>query len=237
MNTRLLRISSRILFFLGVLIGFALAVIAIWNSIEATNYFFQGVKYAPFGGLRCPLMIAPTEKGTVAAVFNNPTDGEDHFVYRAEISRKAFSARQIDDQVAVSAHQSRSVQLTVDAQDIDLLFFILVKLTILPNSVHPSQEAVCGMMVVNLLGLTGAQITGAALLLSFLGMAVGLGLWQRTSTAADQDRPRVVRALGIAVILSMFTSALGWWIIAVVLAIITILLLFISLRSVIVKLP
>lgn len=230
MNTKLLRISSLVLFFLGVLTGLALAVIAIWNNIEATNYFFRGVKYAPFGGLRCPLLIAPTEKGTVTAVFNNPTDGEDRFLYRAEISREPFSTRQVDDQVAVPTRQSKNIQLTVDAQDVDLRFFILVKLTVLPNSVHPSQEAVCGVMVANLLGLTGAQITNVALLVSFLGMAVGLGLWQQTSTAADYDRWRLMQALGLVVIFAMVTAALGWWILAIALAVITILLLVISLR-------
>src|SRR5689334_10153090 len=92
-NTRLLLILSRVLLFLGVIIGLALSVIAIWNNLESTNYYFTGVTYAPFKGLRCPLMIAPTESGIVTAVFNNPTNEEDDFFYRAEISGKAFTTR------------------------------------------------------------------------------------------------------------------------------------------------
>lgn len=86
MKTRPLRILSRAVFFLGVLIGFVLSGIAVWNNLESNSYYFTGVKYARFNGLRCPLMIAPTEKGIVIAVFNNPTNEEDNFFYRAEIS-------------------------------------------------------------------------------------------------------------------------------------------------------
>src|SRR5690349_15618310 len=95
MNTRHLVILSRVSFFLGVLVGLALSVIAVWDNLESTDYYFTGVKYASFKGLHCPLMIAPTEKGIVTAVFKNPTNEEDDFFYRAEISGRAYSTRKI----------------------------------------------------------------------------------------------------------------------------------------------
>ena len=230
MNTRALRILSSSIFFLGVVAGIALSGIAIWNNLESTSYFFAGVKHAPFNSLQCPLMIAPTEKGIITAVFSNPTNEEDNFYYRAEISGKGFSRRPVEDQIAVSPHQTRTIQLAVDANDVDLMFFIFVKITILPNSVHPSQEAVCGIMVVNLLGLTGAQISTAAVFLSFLGIAIGLGLWQQTSTKADRDIRRIVQTLGFVVLLTMVAAAMSWWIAAIALLVVTILLMVISLR-------
>lgn len=130
----------------------------------------------------------------------------------------------------MSPHQTKTIQLAVDANDVDLMFFIFVKISILPNSVHRSQEAVCGIMVVNILGLTGAQISTAALFLSFLGIAVGLGLWQQTSTKADGDMRRVVQTLGFVLLLTMFAASMGWWIVAIALLVVTILLMVISLR-------
>jgi hypothetical protein len=230
MHTRTLHLLSRTIFFLGVSIGLVLSGISVWNNLESTSYFFTGVKYAPFNGLRCPLMIAPAEKGIVTVVFNNPTNEGDHFFYRAEISGKAFSRRQVKDQIAVPPHQTKTIQLAVDANDVDLMFFIFTKITILPNSVRPSQEAVCGVMIVNFLGLTGAQISTIALLLSFLGIAIGLGLWQQTGTKADQDMRRVVQTLGFVVLLTMFAASMGWWIMAIALLVIAILLMVISLR-------
>ena len=230
MNIRRLRLLGRTVFFLGITIGLALAGISIWNNVESTNYFFRGVKYPPFNGLRCPLMIAPTEKGIVTAVFSNPTGEEDKFFYRAAISKKTFSQRQIKDQIAVPPHQTKTIQLTVDANDVDLMFFIFVKISILPNSVHRSQEALCGILLVNILGLNGVQIATAAVFLSLLGIAIGLGLWQQTDTKADRDLGRVVQTLGFVVLLTMFTAALGWWIAAIALLVLSILLMVISLR-------
>jgi len=229
MNKKPLRILSRAVFSLGVVIGLALAIITIWNRLESTNYYFEGVKFDPFNGLRCPVMIAPTEKGIVTAVFNNRTDKEDNFFYRAEISGTP-STRQVEDQITVPSHQRRSIQLTVDANDVDLLFFILVKMTILPNSVHPSQEAVCGIMVVNVLGLTGTQLSTTAIVLSFLGIAIGLGLWQQAGTKANGNAQHVIQTLGFVVLLAMFAGAMGWWIAGIALSVITLLLLVISLR-------
>jgi hypothetical protein len=230
MHTRPLRLLSRTIFFLGVTIGLVLSGISIWNNLESTSYFFTGVKYAPFNGLQCPLMIAPTEKGIVTVVFNNPANEGDNFFYRAEISGKSFSRRQVKDQIAVSPHQTKTIQLAVDANDVDLMFFIFTKITILPNSVRPSREAVCGVMLVNILGLTGTQMSTIAVLLSFSGIAIGLGLWQQTSAKADQDMRRVVQTLGFVVLLTMFTASLSWWVIAIALLVIAILLMVISLR-------
>jgi hypothetical protein len=230
MNTSSLRILSRTAFFLGIIIAFVMSVIAIWNNIESTSYYFRGVTYPPFPGLRCPVMIGPVETGIVNAVFNNPTDKEDNFFYRAEISRKGVSTRQIEGQIAVPPGEERSVQLSVDANDVDLMFFILVKMNILPNALHKSQEAVCGTMLVNILGLTGVQISTIALILSFSGMAVGLGIWQQTDNKSDSEMPRVVQALGFVVLLTLFAASMNWWTPAIVLCVIVILLMVISLR-------
>jgi hypothetical protein len=224
------RILSYAAFFFGITIGFVLSVIAIWNNLEATSYYFRGVKFPPFPGLRCPLMIAPTETGIVNAVFENPTDKEDNFSYRAEISRRGVSTRQVEGQIAVPPGGERSAQLTIDTNDVDLIFFILVKMSILPSALHKSQEAVCGTMLVDILGLSGGQISTIALILSFLGMAIGLGIWHQTEDKSDSEVPRVVQALGFVVILALFAASMGWWTPAIVLCVITILLTVISLR-------
>ena len=230
MNAKPFLIWSRAFFFLSVVIGLILSVIAIWNNLESTSYFFTGVKHDAFKGLRCPIMIAPSEKGIVTAVFNNSTGEEDNFYYRAQISGKAFFTRTIEDHIAVPPHQAKSVRLSVDANDIDLLFFIFIKMTILPNSVRSTQETTCGIMVINLLGLTGSQISMSAIFICFAAMAIGLGLWPQTS---DKDRLGVryiVPTLGFVVLLTLLTTSLGWYAVAVVLVVVIILLMLISIR-------
>jgi hypothetical protein len=116
----------------------------------------------------------------------------------------------------------------VDRRDVDLQFFILVKLTIMPNSSHPSREATCGIMVLNLAGLTGTQASGASLFLSLSGIAVGLGLWRRTGL--QTDRSRIVPVLGMVVLLALLAVSFGWWGLAIACTVIVVLLLVISLR-------
>ena len=224
-----LRMLGYVIFFLGVSVGFVLTAITIWDRLEAISYFFKGTTYDPFHGLQCPVLMAPTEKGMVTAVFNNPTNEEDTFYYRAEISGAPYR-RQIEDHIAVSPHQTKSIQLAVDANDVDLLFFIFVKMHALPSAIRPSQEAVCGILMVDVLGLTGVQLSIMAIVLSFLGIAIGLGLWQQASTKADRNTQRLIPALGFVVLLAMFAGAMGWWIAGVALLVITLLLLVISLR-------
>jgi hypothetical protein len=228
-NNKLLRILSLVVFFLGASLGFALAVLLIWSRLEAVNYYFSGIKYEPFNGLQCPLLIAPTEEGTVTAVFDNPSDREDTFFYRAEISGDVFT-RQVEDQIAVPPHQTRNVHLNVDRNDVDLRFFIFVKLNTLASATRPPQEALCGIVVANLLGLTGTQASTIALSLSFLTMAIGSGLWTRISTSADQSISRVMQILGALVLVSLLAGSLGWWLIGIAIAIITVLLMVIFLR-------
>lgn len=229
MNPRILRILSYTIFFLGTILGFALAVTLIWSRMEAVNYYFSGIKYEPFNGLRCPAIIAPSETGIVTVVFENPRDRDDNFFYRVEISGDVFT-RQIEDQILVPARQTRSIRLNVDANDVDLRFFIFVKMSILPAASRPAQEAVCGILVVDMLGLPGAQVSTTAVLLSFLGMAIGLGLSHRTNSGADQNMVRAMQLLGFLVLLTMLAGAMGWWLLGIAMAVITILLMVISLR-------
>lgn len=229
MNKRLLLIFGRVLFFFGACIGLTLAVIMIWNSVEAIHYYFDGANYAPFNGLQCPVMIAPAEKGAVTASFKNPTNKEINFLYRTEISGRV-SPRRVEGQVTVPPHQTKSIRLTVDARDIDLGFFIFLKMNILPNSLHGSRQSLCGIMVINLFGLTGRQIPAVALSLSFLGMAVGLAIGQRTGTKEHQNTVRVMQALGVVVLLCLLAATLGWWLAGMAFVAITILLMLISVR-------
>jgi hypothetical protein len=230
MYTRPFSILSRAFFFLGVTLGLILALLAIWNHVESTSYFFRGSTYAPFNGLRCPAVIGPTDKGIVTSVFHNPKDKEDVFYYRAQISGQSSSMRTIEDKIAVPPHQTRSVQWTVDANDVDLQFFILVKITVLPNALHTAQEATCGIMFADLLGLTGVQISTAALILSLSGIAVGLVSWRQTGAKKMRDIRPLLQALGAMVLLMLLATWMSWWALAIALSIITVLLMVIAVR-------
>ena len=229
MKIKSLRLLSSLIFFLGVILGFVLAIISLWNQVEALNYFFKGASYAPFQGLKCPIMMTRSETGVVTSVFDNPADSEDNFSYKIEISN-IVSFRIIEDQITVPAHQTKDVAFTVTKDDIDLQFFIFVKITISPNSSRPTRVATCGIMVLNNQNLNGKQIFAITFALSLLGIVVGLSVWQRISGEVDSNIKRLMQTLAIVVLLAMFAGLIGWWLAGTVLAVITILLLLISVR-------
>jgi hypothetical protein len=82
-------------------------------------------------------------------------------------------------------------------------------------------------MVVNILGLTGTHIFIAALSFSLLGILIGFGIWQKTSTHADQNMQRIMQALGLLVLLTMFAGLMGWWLPGMALAVIAMLIMII----------
>ena len=222
-----LRILGIILFFLGIISGFSIAIISTWNKVESADYFFRGTTYEHFNGLRCPLLMMRSETGVIDAVFDNPTNSDDDFYYKVEISG-FFSPRQIEDHISVPAHQKRSVTLTVNKDDIDLQFFIFAKIVISPNSTRPTREADCGIMVLNNSRFTGGQLFTVALVLSLLGIIVGFILWHRSSVDVNSDIHRVMQLLGIVVLLAMIAGLVGWWL-AGILFIVLALLLFLTL--------
>ena len=225
MNMKYLRILGNGLFFVGIFFGLALAVLSTWDKIEAINYYFTGATYAPFKGLRCPLVMTPSEQGTVSAIFDNPADEEDNFYYRAEISGMV-EPRRIEDHILVAPHGQQSIQWNVSEKDIDLEFFVFVKMTVLPNALHPTRQATCGITVLNFHGLTGQQIFVIALALSLLGMGLGLGIRQRTSP----DKGYRLPILAVVVLLAMLSGLIGWWLMGIIFIVIAILLLAIFVR-------
>ncbi|HEX2696344.1 MAG TPA: hypothetical protein VHM28_01460, partial [Anaerolineales bacterium] len=171
MSDRTTRTPSNILYLLGVLLGLALAVLAIWAAFEGQSYFFTGATHEPFYGLHCPIFMTRPETGTITATFDNPSDQEMQPYYEVEISGPL--ARKFENQLSVPTYQSKTVEWTVDANDIDLGSFIFVQMQILPDGTHRTRQAVCGIFVLNVPGATGDTIFTLALILSLAGIVVG----------------------------------------------------------------
>lgn len=232
MQTTSRRTVGTLVFLLGLAVGLGLALAPIWGDFEGMSYFSSGAGYDQFGGLHCPALEARSDVATVTATLDNPSNREIQPYYEVEISGVA-ATRTLEGQVPVPAHASRVVQWTVDANDIDLGFFILVKIHLLPFAGNPAREATCGIMVLNLGGLSGGQILGWGLALSLVGMVVGLGMREGTeqvATGKELNLRNGLRTAGIVTCLAMLTGFMGWSLIGLVFCAITILLVVVLLR-------
>ncbi len=104
----------------------------------------------------------------------------------------------------------------------------MVKVDVLPFAGNPARESTCGMLVLELGGLSGGQILGWGLGLSLLGMIAGLSLSETAPEALNGKRRSLqngLRAAGVLTLLALLTALMGWWLPAVVFWAVTILLL------------
>lgn len=223
-------IISSIVFFLGIAVGLSLAVASIWADYEAVRYFFTGARFDAFPGMKCPVLAAHAETVTISASIENPGDRAVQPFYRVEVSGPL--GRMFRDQISLPPHQTQRVEWTVSTDDVDLRYFIMTRITLYPFAGAQTREATCGIFVLKLDGLTGQQVLIFSLAASLMGIILGLRVWERqmevVSKGARQPQ-RVRRALGLVVLLAMFSSLMGWWLAGFVLCVLAILLLVIML--------
>ena len=110
---------------------------------------------------------------------------------------------------------------------------------VLPVAGYRTREATCGILVVPLPGLTGTSALFLIVIVSVLCMLAGIILpviGVPVAEAARLDRQasspwrRLIQTLGIASALAMLSGLAGWWLPALLLFAISLLLLVISLR-------
>ena len=223
MPTKPIRNPGGIIFLIGIFLGLALAIMVIWAAIEAQAYYYTGAVYEPFNGLHCPLFMTRSETGTISVTFDNPGNQEINPYYKLETSGPL--PQRFENQLSVPPHTSKSVAWTVDERDIDLGSFIFAQLKILPK-----EQALCGIFVLNIPGLTGEQFFIAALLISLSAIAIGFTLWNRALGNASINLNRAAQALGVSVLGAMLFAFIGWTLVGLIFSIIAILLLIILLR-------
>jgi hypothetical protein len=232
MQTKSIRTLGGVIFFIGVFLGLALSLAAVWGAFEGISYYYTGAGYPSFNGLDCPMLMTRSETGTVTASFDNPSGQEIEPYYEVTISGQA-STRKFEGQLSVLAHTSKSIRWTVDANDIDLGFFIFIDMDVLPVAGYSTREDTCGIIVLNHAGPTGGQVFNLTLAASLLGIGIGLGLWENAASMkfnSSLNLLRAVKTLGITVLLALLTSIMGWWLAGILFCVLTILLLVIILR-------
>jgi hypothetical protein len=224
-----------IIFTVGLLVGLALAGAAVWGDFEGMSYFYSGAGYPGFNGLHCPVLMTRGEVGHITAQFDNPSDEEIQPFYQVEVSGLA-ATRNFENQIPVAPHSSKTVDWTVDSNDIDLNRFIMIDMQVLHVAGVSTRETTCGIVVLGIRGLTGGEVLGGLLAISLIGMVVGLALRERTAEAIPGREMTVrngMRAAGVAVSLAMLAGLMGSWLIGMVFCVVTVLLVVILMRYVV----
>jgi hypothetical protein len=214
-----IRALGFVLLWFGILLAMALALAGTWADLEATFYGFPVLGNVSLPGFHCPVLMTASEVGTVTLTLKNPTDKPIPFSAHADISTRGV-ARELRTQVQVAPGKKERVVWTVTSADVDLGFFIFVKGATYPAYPYPYRQSTCGILVLDLTGLTGNQVFSLALVISVLSMLGGLRLWTVGNRPLEGRRRSATAAmalLALVVLAALLVSILGAWMVGVLL--------------------
>ena len=164
-----LKIAGGSLFSIGIIMGFILSSVIVWGDLEA-SLFTSGMRAdKSLSTLKCPIVITASETGKITAVLNNPTEKTMERFMVANISEGyATLVREIKTNLPIPPEEKQKVEWKIYPEDAAFdERVILFRVYINPKYPHPSLGANCGVVRVNIEGVTGNQIVASAALLAF----------------------------------------------------------------------
>jgi hypothetical protein len=202
LNRRLGSWQGNLLFLTGVLLGLALSAAVTWGDTEA-------VLYATYQGdtnldVKCPLMLAPDEKGTIMAKITNLINEEITPTVTAEISHTGMP-RRTEQIVVLKPNGSETLQWSVNSSDIVFKYLILVNIQQRRYRDNPSMLGSCGILAFSLFGLSGFASFSLMMATSLAAMLMGAILWLQVHQPLDDYSLSLGRA---GATLSVFPR---WW--------------------------
>ncbi len=236
-NHHFARALGLLLLSLGALFGTLYAGVAIWGNWEAFQFDIDAAFRSDrtLSTLRCPVLMTTGESGVVSVVIENPTDANLTRRVRVHISEGDILAmREFTEQVALGPGESRRISWEVFPQDRVFNLFVLVRVYLFAKHPLPSEDATCGIMVLDLPPLRGGGIIAFLVAFALVGMTVGAMLSRRgVHSAPARQREAIQSAMGIAVLvaIAMLAASLRWlWIGTIALVLLALLVVITVLR-------
>lgn len=223
------RTAGVFLYVAGILLGIALAAVSTWGDLEASLFDPAERPEKANVSLRCPVFITRHEVGEVSAAFANTGKRPVQRTAWAHISQ-GFVTLMREERVKLPLEPGETKRMSwfVSAEDAAYGFLILVRVSALRQAPMPSQSQACGILVLDIPGVSGLFITVVWLLLSLMGIGFGLWLWLRTSRPFDQRRQVATAAMAVLAVLvvgALAAGLLGQWVAGVLLLALTALAL------------
>lgn len=227
------RVASFLLYapyWVGVLAGLYLTVVAAWADMEAAFYGFRRVADLGLRGLSCPVLMTRGETRTISLQVSNPLDTSLRPVVRAEISTSLLPEEFIEP-LELAPGETRRLEWEVGPENIDLQRFIFAKALVYSVYPLPNQEATCGIFILNLPG-SGRTIFALLLLLTFGGLGWGVYgmLRMDASNVWAQKHSRPMTFLAVVIGLGVGVSASGGWVPSILLLAVALLMIVILFR-------
>jgi len=220
------RLVSLVLYVVGTLLGLALAGTSAWADFEAQFYGFNSITRKTLSTLKCPIFLTPRDSGLITASFTNSLERDVTPTIRFDLSGP-YLIHSERTRPTIAAGETKKFTWKVTSDNIDLRYFITLKVTFYPVSILPAREASCGMIWLDLPFIHGDQIAIGMLVLSLLGMGAGVSLWlvyNRPLQGRLLDLTRAMVFLELLVLGSMLSGLAGWWALGGILLVLVVLM-------------
>lgn len=210
-----------IYFSIGIIIGFLLLGTMTWADLEASLFSTSLDAEKTLTTLNCPVFISPHETKQVKATLKNPTEKDWERYIRAFISEGYVTlVREIKGSVTIPSDGRETITWNVFPEDAAYNRIVFFRVYVHAKYPYPSLDASCGIMKIDLLGLTGNQIL-FLMVFCFIGFcAVGGFLWRiRRNRPQDpvSNSSNSLYALGTVLMIGILTSYFGLWVFGILL--------------------
>jgi len=200
-------------YLIGLAAGFFLILVSTWADMEASVYGFPRQAHAGLKGFSCPILMTRRETGRIAFTISNTTDGKISPFIKFMASTPVMLEEHSED-FDLAPGESRALEWQVDSENIDLGQFIFAKVLVISAYPLPTQEASCGIFVLNL-PVSGRTTLWLLIATSLIGMGWGLYAMSMSRRAAGARLAKYLPALAflsIAILLGFIFVFAGAWV-------------------------
>jgi len=210
-----------LLFSIGILLGFFLLSMIVWGDLEASLFSSSMDAEKSLSSLHCPVFLSPNETGKVAVTLKNPSDKPLERFTRVFISEGFVTLmREIKQTVSIPASGKENVVWEVYPEDAVYDRIIFFRVYVNAKYPRPSLGASCGIIMIDLWGLTGNQTLWLIILTSLVCIGIGILIWTRKIKPNKEtiwNRIHSMYALAFLLFSGILIGYMGAWVIALLL--------------------
>lgn len=193
----------------------------MWGEIEA-SFFNAGLRSdEPLRSLNCPAVITPSETAFVSGTFDNPSDRVVDMEIRTYVSAGYVTLmNEYITNFTLEPGESKRVEVPITAEEAAYDRIVMVRMHQMKRVPFPYMNASCGIVVVDVDGLTGSQFVALILGLGALFSTGGITLWAFNAKPIVWGRLKIFRAmifLAAAALSIPISSLMNLWGLSIIL--------------------
>ena len=227
MMKTILKILSILIFVIGILSGMALTAGTATASLESDFYFGPGYPSdEALKTLKCPVLMTSQEVGVISVSLLNTTDKTIEPMIQLEISNPGMFENP-REKYPIESGASREIQWEVTSENAVFGRLILIRAYQFPTYRTPSRSGTCGILMLDLFGLSGDQILTLVFLVSVISMLVGMGMWlllNQPLRGKPWKASRAMLAVACSVLVGMVVGYYSIWLLGIVTLVVALLM-------------